>query len=108
VITATHVVAWLAIGASASLAGWIWPFRRGALGALLNIALGMAGGIVAPLIVVSVGSSPSSPACLAWAAIGAIAALLLGQLGWRAWVAHVHKSPALASRRLADSHRHRA
>ena len=44
------VLAWVAIGAAASLAGMIWPFRRGALGVELNLLAGILGAILAGLL----------------------------------------------------------
>jgi hypothetical protein len=70
------VLAWIAIGGAASLAGMIWPFQRGALGVVLNLLLGIGGAVLVALASFIVLPGPhGAPARLAFAAVGALAAL---------------------------------
>jgi uncharacterized membrane protein YeaQ/YmgE (transglycosylase-associated protein family) len=77
-IDSSSLLAWGAIGAAASLAGMIWPFRRGLIGVLVNLIVGTAGAILAALVSYAVLPREGQPAVgarLLFAAIGAIAAL---------------------------------
>ena len=77
------VLGWIAIGAAASLAAMIWPFRRGALGVALNLLTGIGGAIGMALVSYLVWPSPhTAPARLLFAAIGAIGALWLVHAAW--------------------------
>lgn len=40
---AEGLLSWIAIGLAGSIAGWIWPFRRGVVGIVANAAIAMAG-----------------------------------------------------------------
>src|SRR5258708_4935513 len=72
------VLACIAIGSAAALAGMIWPFRRGALGVVVNLLTGVLGALVAALLSYAfLPYSPhgDTPTRLAFAALGALAAL---------------------------------
>jgi len=85
-MTGTYLIAWVIIGAAASLAGMIWPFLRGATGVVGNVLLGVVGAFCgAGIVQVVAHVGPGNPLCFAGAAIGAFAALLLGHATWRAW-----------------------
>jgi uncharacterized membrane protein YeaQ/YmgE (transglycosylase-associated protein family) len=77
--------AWMAIGAAASLAGMIWPFRRGTLGVVVNLLAGIFGAVLAGLA--SYLFLPSrihgdTPTRLLYAALGALAGLGLVHAAW--------------------------
>jgi uncharacterized membrane protein YeaQ/YmgE (transglycosylase-associated protein family) len=77
-IDSTSVLAWVAIGVAASLASMIWPFRRGIVGVVVNLAVGVMGAVFVALLsylVLPHSSDPLTTARLLFAAIGAIAAL---------------------------------
>ena len=79
------VLAWIAIGAGASLAGMIWSFRRGALGIAVNLLAGIAGALLAALAsyaFLPVESAGSERARLFYAALGAIAMLGIVHAAW--------------------------
>jgi len=79
------VVSWVLIGAAASLAGMIWPFRRGALGIVVNLIAGMLGAVVAGLLSYAVlpwGTHGDTPVRLLFAALGALAALGVAHAVW--------------------------
>jgi uncharacterized membrane protein YeaQ/YmgE (transglycosylase-associated protein family) len=79
------VLGWVAIGAAASLAGMIWPFRRGVLGIIVNLVAGTAGAVLVALasyIVFPAGSHGETPARLWFAALGALAALGVVHAAW--------------------------
>jgi uncharacterized membrane protein YeaQ/YmgE (transglycosylase-associated protein family) len=79
------VLAWVAIGAAASLAGMIWPFRRGALGVALNLLAGILGAILAGLlsyVVLPRSTHGETPARLTFAALGALTMLGLAHAEW--------------------------
>jgi uncharacterized membrane protein YeaQ/YmgE (transglycosylase-associated protein family) len=79
----SHVLAWVCIGLAASLAGCIWPFRRGVGGLVVNAIAALAGAVGAGLVFVAATQRPANaPATLAVAAIGAVAALLLVHASW--------------------------
>jgi len=74
-----EVVAWVAIGAAASLAAMVLPFRRGVAGIVLNIVACVAGAVVAGLIstlAIPLGRPHAGPWHLFFAALGAMAGLL--------------------------------
>jgi uncharacterized membrane protein YeaQ/YmgE (transglycosylase-associated protein family) len=80
------VLGWIAIGAAASLAGMIWPFRRGALGVVLNLVMGVGGALVAALFsyfAVPAGQPRETGTRLFFAAVGALAALVIVHFAWR-------------------------
>jgi uncharacterized membrane protein YeaQ/YmgE (transglycosylase-associated protein family) len=84
-IDTTSLFAWIAIGAAASLAGMIWPFRRGVVGVVVNLLVGASGAVLAALLSYAVlphASDPLTTARLLFAAIGAIAALGLAHAVW--------------------------
>ena len=79
------VLAWIAIGAAASLAGMIWPFRRGAAGVVVNLLAGAAGAVLAGLssyAFLPAQGGASDPARLFYAALGAIASLGIVHAAW--------------------------
>jgi uncharacterized membrane protein YeaQ/YmgE (transglycosylase-associated protein family) len=82
---ASAVLGWAAIGAAASLAGMIWPFRRGALGVVINLVAGVGGAIMSALLshlLLPRGTHGDNPARLSFAALGALAALGLVHALW--------------------------
>jgi hypothetical protein len=102
-ITTTYWYAWVAIGAAASLAGMIWPFRRGTLGAVANLLLGILGGLLGPFAAIALlGVRPDAPSCLAFATAGALAVLALGHVAWLAWIPHLHRAGRSSRRRRWD------
>jgi uncharacterized membrane protein YeaQ/YmgE (transglycosylase-associated protein family) len=89
-----NVLAWIAIGAAASLAGMIWPFRRGALGVFANLLTGVAGALAGALlshVALPRGIHGDSPARLLFAAVGALAALGFLHVVWT-WMARRPRS----------------
>lgn len=87
------VLAWIAMGAAAALAGMVWPFRRGAIGIVVNFVAGTAGalvfGFVSGLTFPSLG-----PLRLFFAALGAIVALLAAHAAWNRYVRDRRRSVA--------------
>ncbi len=84
-ITTDSVLGWAAIGAAASLAGMIWPFRRGAFGALVNLVVGIAGALAAAFLSYPLLPSTSrgaAPVRLFFAAVGALLALAVVHAAW--------------------------
>lgn len=82
--------AWIVIGVAASLAGMIWPFRRGAIGVIANVVAGAAGAVLAGFASYAVlpwARHEDTPARLFFAALGAIAALGLVHA---AYARHAH------------------
>ena len=72
------VIGSIAIGAAAALAGMIWPFRRGAVGIVVNLVTGIAGALLAALlslVVLPSGRQGETPGRLLFAAFGALASL---------------------------------
>jgi uncharacterized membrane protein YeaQ/YmgE (transglycosylase-associated protein family) len=79
------LLGFVAIGAAASIAGMIWPFRRGYLGIVVNFLAGVTGAIVGPLLsflILPWARGHDTPARLFFAALGAIAALCGVHLVW--------------------------
>jgi uncharacterized membrane protein YeaQ/YmgE (transglycosylase-associated protein family) len=84
-IESSSLFAWIAIGAAASLAGMIWPFRRGLTGVIVNLVVGAGGAVLVALLSYAVlprSSDPLTTARLLFAAVGAIAALGLTHAVW--------------------------
>ena len=84
-IESNSLLAWVAIGAAASLAGMIWPFRRGVVGVVINLLVGASGAVLVALLSYAVlprSSDPLTTARLLFAAIGALAALGLTHAVW--------------------------
>ena len=76
-LQADAVLGWIAIGAAASLAAMIWPFRRGAIGVFINFAAGIGGAIVVALLsylIVPTSHARHTTERLFFAAVGSIAA----------------------------------
>ncbi len=68
------LVGWVAIGFGASIAGWIWPFRRGLSGILLNAAISILGAVGFGLGGYGLGLyALSAPLSFGFAVLGAIA-----------------------------------
>jgi uncharacterized membrane protein YeaQ/YmgE (transglycosylase-associated protein family) len=92
---------WIAIGAAASLAGMIWPFRRGVIGVVVNLLAGIIGAVlcaVLSFLVVPWDGHGERPARLFFAAVGALASLGLVHVGWTwAWASPAEpKKPGVA------------
>jgi uncharacterized membrane protein YeaQ/YmgE (transglycosylase-associated protein family) len=84
-MNADTVLGWVGIGAAASLAAMIWPFRRGAIGVVGNLVAGIVGAVAVALLSYLVTPSPSTadgPVRLFFAALGAIASLCLVHAAW--------------------------
>lgn len=88
-------LAWVAIGAAASLGGMIWAFRRGTVGVLINFAAGIGGALIGGVIAQATQPdrvlrgpaipgipAPAGPSPLFFAGLGAIAALLVLHIAW--------------------------
>ncbi|HXN33580.1 MAG TPA: hypothetical protein VN894_17040 [Polyangiaceae bacterium] len=72
------LIASMAIGAAAALAGMILPFRRGATGIAVNLLAGILGALLAALLSFAVlpsGRQGETPGRLLFAALGALATL---------------------------------
>lgn len=94
-MTFDEVLSWVAIGLAASLAGMIWPFRRGTAGVIANMAVGVLGAIGAALASLLVTpSNGSTPARLFFAALGALAALGIAHAAWARHVQTMRKRAA--------------
>jgi uncharacterized membrane protein YeaQ/YmgE (transglycosylase-associated protein family) len=78
------LLAWIAIGLAGSIAGWIWPFRRGLSGIVINAVAAMGGAVVFGLLGCGLGFYTLARAgtSLLFAAIGCVVALLLAHLVW--------------------------
>jgi uncharacterized membrane protein YeaQ/YmgE (transglycosylase-associated protein family) len=90
------VLGWVAIGMAASLAGMIWPFRRGAIGVVANFLVGESGALVAGLIcyvLLSRGGQEHAYASLLYSAIGAFAALGIAHVAHAEWARRVRQHP---------------
>jgi|SRR5258708_4553876 uncharacterized membrane protein YeaQ/YmgE (transglycosylase-associated protein family) len=88
------VLGWVAIGMAASLAGMIWPFRRGAIGVVANLLVGETGALVAGLIcyvLLSEGGQEHAYASLLFAALGALAALGIAHVAHAGWERRVSR-----------------
>lgn len=84
-LQADAVLGWIAIGAAASLAAMIWPFRRGAMGVFINFAAGIGGAIGVALLsylVVPTSHARNTTERLFYAAVGSIAALCAVHAAW--------------------------
>jgi hypothetical protein len=90
-LTAADVLGWMAIGAAASLAGMIWPFRRGVLGVVVNLCAGVGGAVMAALLSYLLVPPPRGAGMtrLFFAAAGAIASLGLAHAIWIRRVPHL-------------------
>lgn len=87
------IVAWIAMGAAASLAGMIWPFRRGPAGVVSNLVAGSAGAAIFGLASSLFWRSPEQgPARLRLAALGALVALLLVHALWNRHVRRLRRT----------------
>ncbi len=84
-----------ALGAAASLAGMIWPFRRGPLGVVANLLAGVAGALIA-VIVASAAlpgvRSGGAPTWFFFAVLGALAAIGLVHAVWLRRVERVRRA----------------
>lgn len=82
---------YVAIGVCAALAAMAWPFRRGVLGAALNVAAGVGGAV--GLASLSQALMPgSSPVHFLFATVGAMFALLLEHAVWLWVAARTHRA----------------
>jgi hypothetical protein len=109
-MTADTWLAWVAIGAAASLAGMIWAFRRGVLGVLANFVAGIGGAIAGGAIGFEVARhspvisgmavpgipAPAGPPQLFLAGLGAVIALLVLHVAWLGVVKMRRSRPAQA------------
>lgn len=76
----TDLWAWVLIGAACSLAGMIYPFRRGFAGVASNAVAGMAGAValgICSWMALHGSAHHRGDWTLAFAAAGALAAILL-------------------------------
>ena len=78
------LLSWIAIGLAGSIAGWIWPFRRGVTGIVANAAIAMAGAVSLGLVGRLFGFYPEGieTTSLLFAAVGAIGALMFAHVVW--------------------------
>ncbi|MDP9035308.1 MAG: hypothetical protein M3O50_10915 [Myxococcota bacterium] len=79
------VFGFVAIGIAASLAGMIWPFQRGTLGIVVNLAVGVLGAVLggfASYAVLPWANHRETPARLFFSALGALAALFIVHATW--------------------------
>jgi uncharacterized membrane protein YeaQ/YmgE (transglycosylase-associated protein family) len=76
--------AWTGIGLAASIAGWIWPFRRGVSGIVINAATGAAGAVCFGLLGRFLGFDAMrlTATSLLFAAVGAVGALMVAHAVW--------------------------
>jgi uncharacterized membrane protein YeaQ/YmgE (transglycosylase-associated protein family) len=90
--TETEVVlAWVAIGWCASMAGWIWPFRRGVAGLVVNMSVAIGGSVLAGLFALLLGGHGRTlvTTSFLWSFVGAFAALALTHALWTHSVARL-------------------
>jgi uncharacterized membrane protein YeaQ/YmgE (transglycosylase-associated protein family) len=88
---ADSTLAWTAIGAAASLATMVWPFRRGAVGIFVNLVVGILGANAAALasyLVLPSSHEHSGPVRPFFAVLGALAALGIVHAAWLRRVDH--------------------
>ena len=78
------LLAWIAIGLAGSIAGWIWPFRRGVAGIVVNAAVATSGAVSLGLLGRCLGFYAQGLAArsMLFAAMGTIGALLLAHVLW--------------------------
>ncbi len=100
----TDIVAWMALGLAASLAGMILPFQRGLVGVLVNIAssvLGaLAGGLFSYVLLPS-SRAGDSPARLFFAVVGGLGAIVVVHFAYFRRVARGQRRARTAQRRPA-------
>ncbi len=79
------VLSWMVIGIALGLATLLWPFRRGAVGAVVNLLLAVSGAALGGLFGIYVGHCPPAGAgCLTFVAAGALATVCAGHVAWLA------------------------
>jgi hypothetical protein len=78
------LIAWVGIGLAASIAGWIWPFRRGIAGIAMNVGISVGGAVLFGILGILFGlyRYPNTGAGFLLVAIGAIGALVLFHAIW--------------------------
>ena len=78
------LVSWIAIGLGASIAAWMWPFRRGVSGLVINALAAVAGAVALGLLGRLLGfDAPGvGTRSLIFSALGAVGALVLVHLVW--------------------------
>ncbi len=78
------IFAWIAIGFAASIVGWIWPFRRGVAGIVLNVLVAVTGAVGLGLLGYFFGAYGKQFALtsMLFAAVGAIGATTLAHVVW--------------------------
>jgi len=84
-MNADTILGWVGIGAAASLATMIWPFRRGAIGVAGNLVAGVAGAIAVALLSYLVTTTPrpaEGSGRIFFAALGAIGSLCIVHAAW--------------------------
>jgi uncharacterized membrane protein YeaQ/YmgE (transglycosylase-associated protein family) len=84
-VRADTILGWIAVGAAASLAAMIWPFRRGAFGIVVNLCAGIAGAVLLPLLsylIVPISRAAGPGTRLFFAALGAVGALGVAHAAW--------------------------
>lgn len=82
--TSAFVFGWVFLGLAAAIAAFILPFRRGLIGIVVNIVVGIAGATSAALVGIATGMSSSArdPFGFALAGLGAVAFLALLHVVW--------------------------
>ena len=79
------ILAWVLIGAACSLAGMIYPFRRGAMGLVVNAVVAIAGATAlgaASWIALQGSAHERSVWSMTFAAVGALAAVVAVHLSY--------------------------
>jgi uncharacterized membrane protein YeaQ/YmgE (transglycosylase-associated protein family) len=104
-----YVAAWICIGIAEATAGWLWPFRRGAIGITVNAVAGVAGALGIGFLGIGLGFSrtPRDPFWFLSTALGALLLLLIvhavweaiSPQGWPAW--KPRRKAAVRSRRAS-------
>ena len=93
-MTGSLVLSWMLIGIGLGLATLLWPFRRGAVGAGVNLLLAVSGAVLGGLFGVYVAHCPPAGAgCLTFVAAGTLATVCVGHVAWLATAAHRRAHP---------------
>ncbi len=79
------LLSWMVIGIALGLATLLWPFRRGAFGAVVNLLLAVSGASMGGLFGIYVEHcSPEGTECLTFVAAGTLATVCVGHVAWLA------------------------
>lgn len=77
------LLSWTVIGIALGMATLLWPFRRGAVGAVVNLLLAVSGAALGGLFGVYVWHCPPEGAgCLTFVAAGTLATVCVGHVAW--------------------------